>query len=547
MSGVISPSGYGYSQGFNPGEAIGWMGGLQNLAVSRYQLQQAQNQPMLAGVTSLLGKQNPTWDDIFENIGESARMGGNPSPMTQALNEYMASPGATPRGFIEQQTTRYVPSFEGAQLAVGHGVSPEQYYRQIPVGMNAQGQVVTAPWGSFMLPGQNQLSDSGIGVAGNPLTTPSSGGFMPVTQALAAPESHTQNVAGPYTGRGGYASGYLQIADNTWREHAAGVPGASQYARAMDAPPNVQEAVADTIPLGEWATLPQVRQQFPWVRPNMTLGEANRIAVSQQGGGTSAGDSSAVPAPASTPTPPPQGPTLPPGFTPLTTPGGGMISQPPGLTAEIPRGTAAYGQAQQLAATLGNRIAPLENALSTLRANPNMQTGPGQSEINDLKVVGNNIAQSLGLPQLSLTDTNAFQETAKYLAQYMRGMPGANRSDLAQLEAAAASPHMEQARPAMQVLLAKAVGYERLQSAPYDFFNSQYPNMTAAVSASGSYNIQTAHWMGQQDPVAFAVDEMTRQEYGDYVRGLSPQARDRFNRSRAEALKLYPNLTLGQQ
>jgi hypothetical protein len=360
----------------------------------------------------------------------------------------------------------------------------------------------------------------------NPFDAAQSDRFL---EAVTGPESGNRNIPAAVPGPGGAPAtggGYWQITQPNWAKYGPQVGiDLKQYPTPMstgDSPAGraLQKAVAQAV----------LADQGPgaWT----AYREGKVPGFSPESGGAGAGGApvrTASAAAASTGVP--------------GQPGGGVISGvSPGMAAEIPRGTAAYGQAEQMASTLGNRIAPLENALSTLRANPDMQTGPGQAEVNDLKVIYDNIAKNLGLPQVDLNNVNAFQETSKYLAQYLRGMPGANRSDLAQLEASAASPHPEQSRPAMQALLAKAVGYERLQSAGYDYFNSQYPNTQAAVGDSGRYNIAVAHWMGQQDPVAYAVDEMTRQEYKDYWNGLSPAAQARFHASRLEAVKLYPDL-----
>jgi hypothetical protein len=58
------------------------------------------------------------------------------------------------------------------------------------------------------------------------------------------------------------ATGYFQIVIGTWQEFGAKVPGALDYARAMDAPYAVQYAVAEQVYLGQgikaWATWPKI-------------------------------------------------------------------------------------------------------------------------------------------------------------------------------------------------------------------------------------------------------------------------------------------------
>lgn len=237
-----------------------------------------------------------------------------------------------------------------------------------------------------------------------------------------------------------------------------------------------------------------------------------------------------VPAPAPAPASPPTAPSpaAPPSAAPPTDT---TVAVPP---EQIKVGRDAYQQDQDLQSTLGSRVGPLESALSVLRAHPNMQT-VGQDEINQLTQVANAFGFNIG----NLDSANAYQELSKYLEGYLRNLPGANRSDLAQGQAAAASPHIGQGRDAMQLLLAKAVGYERLRAAGYDYFNSQYPDATAASKDSAQYKTKTASWLAQQDPVAYSVDEMTVPELKSYLSGLTPAAKAKFQASRQNALDLY--------
>ncbi|HEY2538228.1 MAG TPA: hypothetical protein VGI28_01820 [Stellaceae bacterium] len=217
---------------------------------------------------------------------------------------------------------------------------------------------------------------------------------------------------------------------------------------------------------------------------------------------------------------------------------------PPPSTSALPpeqikAGRDAYAADQALQATLGSRVGPLSSALSVLRAHPDMQT-VGQDELNQLTQV----AHAFGFPVGDLTQANAYQELSKNLEQYLRALPGANRSDLAQSQAGAASPHIGQGRGAMTDLLAKAVGYERMRAAGVDYFNSQYGDAATAANNSAQYKNKTTNWLASQDPVAYSADQMTPQQYQSYVKGLSASDKQKFVNSRKEALKLYPTLKL---
>jgi hypothetical protein len=108
--------------------------------------------------------------------------------------------------------------------------------------------------------------------------------FGPASTIVSWQESRNRNVREEIKGRGpvGPASGFLQIEDDTWREFAPQVGvNVNQYPTAMEAPPQVQSAVAARIPLRRWArgTVDAVLQAFPWATPNMTLGQIDLRAA----------------------------------------------------------------------------------------------------------------------------------------------------------------------------------------------------------------------------------------------------------------------------
>jgi hypothetical protein len=177
----------------------------------------------------------------------------------------------------------------------------------------------------------------------------------------------------------------------------------------------------------------------------------------------------------------------------------------------------------------------LQQALGILSSNKNLQTGPVQDEINHWQTAARALGMDVGTTQ-NITD---YQTLAKTLAQNMRGLPGANSSDLARLEAQAASPNMMQAREAIEELAAKQVGLERMRSAQYRQFVAQNGGVAPASNNSQFYNQQTADWMSKQDPMAYSVDVLPAQARLDYVNSLKGPARERFFQSYQNAKQLY--------
>jgi len=565
MSGVISPEGYGYGQGFDPSRAIGWMQGLQNLQRSRFELGQEQLQPTYAALSAALENPNLTYDDLNSAVAESVRLGANPAGMMQNIQE-MAARGYSPRDIATQLgTLRYAPAFEGAEMVMPRFAemqTPGGTYYGTRAGAGTATPFAFTPFGGGGAGDGTNLLMPGGGTSGGAGYT-GGGQFMPVTQALAGPESGNRNIPGPYTGRGGYASGVLQIADNTWREHAAGVPGASQYARAMDAPPDMQQAVANTIPLGEWATLPQVRQQFPWVTPAMTLGEANRIAMAgganapaasganfptapSSGGGNvipasgpGTGGASVIPASATTGGQSQGGaPTMPasPYGAYAVDPRSGFIPNvPPWVQQSWTASNQQFNADRSMALNLPQRLTNLTQALGTIRANPTLQFGPGSEDAQNLA----NALHYLGWQgsAADLQNAKGFQEVNKELRRYVGNIPGAERSDLGAIDAKLSNPSVANTRSALIDLIARSVGLERMRAAGYMHFMSQYgPN---APAFSNTYADQITPYMQHLDPVGFAYDQMTPPERREYYNDLNKQGQANYEDSIAEASRLY--------
>lgn len=193
-----------------------------------------------------------------------------------------------------------------------------------------------------------------------------------------------------------------------------------------------------------------------------------------------------------------------------------------GSTAALPgpivkQGQDAYAQAQTDAANMPDRIAPLRNALGLLKTNADLTTGPGQAEFNQA-VTGIAAALHVPVPQ----GASDLQELTKYLAQNIRAQQTGGTTDLGRLETEASNPNPNtQSREALQVLLAKTIGTTRLQNAALDYFNSKYGGPAQAAVNSGRFTVETSTWKKQQDPTAYAIDQLAPDQISRYFTGLS--------------------------
>lgn len=127
----------------------------------------------------------------------------------------------------------------------------------------------------------------------------------PVLNTLVGAESSGHNSGAPGQGPGGdggIARGYYNIQTPTWRQFAPGVPGADQYATADQAPPEIQTAVAMTIPVSRFGdrTRAILHRQFGDFNERLTVGELAgqhgqmpEVASSSKPGTTKTGGSTA--------------------------------------------------------------------------------------------------------------------------------------------------------------------------------------------------------------------------------------------------------------
>lgn len=349
MSGVISPQAYGYSQGNN---LMGMANQVQQFQANQlamqqraFELGQAQLQPAYAGLVGLMGDPELNgpegWNRVNAVLGQSRRIGANTDGLTTNAVE-AAEQGMSPRQFVEMAATRYVPPGMAPEMAIGHGVSPEQYYSQIPAYWDPRsGQMTTAPWGSRYMPGwggggpaqpapaagggspgaarpvgaQGQQGASGGPQAGDQGTSPeaaiaagagggagprgSRGSVNALTGLPWAPnsflgrlsmlESNNQNVYSnvdpDVAGPGTRSQGYFQVNTPTASEYGAGLDMGGRGAMALS--PQEQATLVSRIPLARFGprTIAGLEAQYGPLDRSMTVGQL-AARFDQGAGGT---------------------------------------------------------------------------------------------------------------------------------------------------------------------------------------------------------------------------------------------------------------------
>jgi len=177
---------------------------------------------------------------------------------------------------------------QNVRLPLGLNPNPLPPVLQAPrTGNVLPPQLGPRPGAISLPPGPNWQRDPNTGewhfegMSGQPTPGPYAPGPPPGTpniqRTLIGLEGGAQYRTNPINTSSGHAQSWFQITTGTWQEFAprAGV-NLQQYPTPESAPFNVQQQVAQTIPLGRWSTFPSLSRQYPGLNPNMTLGEATQ-------------------------------------------------------------------------------------------------------------------------------------------------------------------------------------------------------------------------------------------------------------------------------
>jgi hypothetical protein len=228
------------------------------------------------------------------------------------------------------------------------------------------------------------------------------------------------------------------------------------------------------------------------------------------------------------------------------TPGGGPILTPPApwMGPLWEQSAKQYSADVDKEGGLAQRIQPWQSALSILKANPNLTTGPTSQQWN---AWGSTLQQyGVALPSMPGDALSAYQELGKNLARGLLNSGAGSPTDMARLEQEASSPNINMVRDAIQQLSARQIGYERFQVARLLYFRAQHPGEDPDQYAN-QYRSQTSQWFSKLDPVAFGADNMSDQDIANYLKGLSPAAQQNFRNSVREAAKLFPDFAKAGQ
>lgn len=217
-------------------------------------------------------------------------------------------------------------------------------------------------------------------------------------------------------------------------------------------------------------------------------------------------------------------------------PTGGLLRTPMTLPATQTDSANMFIAARQNYNQQVTRISNLQQSLDALRSHENLETGPLADDIQSINAVAKQLGMDFG--SVRPGDAAALTEINKNLNRYYRSQPGATRSDMAELDAKLSNPSVAMQRQALDDLIARTIGMERAQSAPYLDFVARHPGRTSL--AAGDYADETPGYANKIDPVGFSFDQMSKPERRAYYNSLQTQEeRDRYEFSVQEAARLY--------
>lgn len=562
----------------------------QALKTSQFNLGQAQ-QGLGYQEMRMLAATNPNAsdDDVNAAYANAARRGGNVDAFVQNYANFRAR-GGSPADWVRAQATggmspenQFGATVGGLQTyetpqgtlvgmvggaasptpgrftlgtGIAKGLSPEQWaqpttvwdpttqtQKQVPFGQAWQYSQPPGLGGGGGGGGPATGGGGGAGVGGSALLPPGAPADVAAARIdqIAQRESGGQNIPNRM-GPGGTplssASGPYQFLDSTWQQAAReyGIPNPTP--RAMDTDPAIQRAVA--------IKFLQTHGEAPWATSAPGGGGGAVAAGPQQGPFIGATAAQPVAGPGANVRPAggpqyldPMGRPMAPGGG-IGAPGGGDFRSlplpPPGFEKTAGASVDMFNNARANYSQQAQRVGRLEQSLATLRAHPDLQTGMTAGDFQNL----NSLAQVLGV-QLSpetIADGTALTEITKNLNNYYRSLPGAGRSDMAELDAKLSNPSPEMQRNALDELLARTIGLERMNDAAFLHFQELHPGGTASASAH-RFADEVGQYTAGFDSVGFGFDKMTPQQRHDYYQSLGPTEKTRLEHTVAEAARLY--------
>lgn len=208
--------------------------------------------------------------------------------------------------------------------------------------------------------------------------------------------------------------------------------------------------------------------------------------------------------------------------------------EPPGIAPnpQYPVGQEAYNKDLQNAASIREASRPLLKAIPLLEKMP--LTGKGTAGINDLK----DIASNLGIAPDSVKDEQtALGEIKKYVEQYARNVPGAQRSDAALQTFKDSNPNLNTTTQATLALAKQAIAWNRIDEAKAKAFQSD---------KFGEYPTHAAGWAQNQDSRAYGIDLMPPDKRQALLDQMKTDAKSDDKSKKDAAMKFWKSLKNAQ-
>ena len=228
--------------------------------------------------------------------------------------------------------------------------------------------------------------------------------------------------------------------------------------------------------------------------------------------------------PAGTPPPsvPVPGSAQPPAQTPPPPAAAKSIPGPePGMAEKWKASAEQYNAANEVAASYQQRIFPLVQAASILKAG-DVTTGQGAEAFNHVKSFLLTQATNLGLDAQTIQQAD-FDKTAKYLQQYVNQQGMSGRSDQALASAISGNPSAHISTLANQQILPAMLGMERMRQSIITDFKAQN-------GQPKNFSDYAADWQNKHDPRAFIFDQLDNDQRQKIAASLkTPAQRKAFS------------------
>lgn len=220
-----------------------------------------------------------------------------------------------------------------------------------------------------------------------------------------------------------------------------------------------------------------------------------------------------------------------PAVAPPVIPRGPQSSLPPGYSEGATASAKSFADAKTRSATYTTDIFPLKEALTSLKKLGKEGTGPMTDEINNFK----SFLQSAGatwLPGLNYDSITDYDKAKKYLVQAAQSRAGnfGSHTDQQLSTTLSANPSTRISNLAGVELTKAAIGLRNMEQAMA--LEAIREGVTDA-----KFTKWAAQWANKQDPRAYMIEELDKEQLHRLVTSLKPADRVKFNNSMATAIR----------